>query len=513
MHSIVLAGLGCLLCLALSPLFAQNDLATVTGVIADSAQAVMPDVSVTILNTDTNEPRSILTNSDGAYTITGLAPGPYELAIRKSGFRVYRQTGIILQVGQILRTDVTLELGPVTESVKVTAEVATLNTENGSIKGEVIVQAEIQDMPLNGRDFTELALLVPGVVPKADGGQGSFGAINGARPDNTGFRVDGFDDRNIRGAAAQLRPNIDAMQEFKMETSGYSAEYGKMAGGIMQMVLRSGTNQFHGTAFEYFRNDVFDAKSYFDAEKLAYHQNQFGGVVSGPIKIPKLYDGHDKTFFMISSESYRRIWGESNLGNVASTLERTRNFTETKDNSGKLTVVKNPYASNAPFPGNIIPASMFNQVGLNVLSYYPLPNRTQLGNNYVATALNVDTWDSVIGKVDHRFSERDTMAIRYGKRWGRNNAPWAGSNLGMFQNSVRDDRSLGGIDWNHMFRPTLVGELRFGFSRNSSREHIIGDGTDTAAQLGMQGSTHDPLLRGFPLVNITNYLSIGYANN
>jgi hypothetical protein len=513
MLSRVSAGLGCLLLFTLLPLFGQSDLATVTGVVIDSGQAVMPAVSVTIRNTDTNEPRTILTNPEGAYTLTGLPPGPYELVVEKAGFRSYSQTGIILQVGQTMRADVKMEVGSVTETVKVTADVITLNTENGSIKGEVIVSAEIQDMPLNGRDFTELALLVPGVTPKADGGQGSFGAINGARPDNTGFRVDGFDDRNIRGAAAQLRPNIDAMQEFKMETSGYSAEYGKMAGGIMQMVLRSGTNQFHGSVFEYLRNNHFDSKSYFDTDKLGYHQNQFGGVVSGPMKIPKVYNGHDRTFFMISWESYRLRWGETNLGNVATALERVGNFTQTKDNSGKPIIVKNPFANNAAFPGNIIPASMFSAVGVKVLSYYPLPNRTQLGNNYLASANNINDWDSTIGKVDHRFSEKDTMAIRYGKRWGRNNAPWAGSNLGIFQNDVLDDRSLGGIDYTHMFRPSLISEFRFGFSRNSSREHIISDGGDTASQLGMAGSTKDPLLQGFPLVNVTNYLSIGYAAN
>jgi len=158
-----------------------------------------------------------------------LSPGNYVLTGSKEGFRSFRQTGIVLQVGQTLRTDLRLEVGSVTETVSVSAQIAPLNTENGAIKGDVIVHEEIRDIPLNGRDFTELALLVPGVAPNAQGGAGSFASINGARADNTNFVVDGFDDRNIRGAAAQFRPNIDAMQEFKMEVSGYSADYGKMA--------------------------------------------------------------------------------------------------------------------------------------------------------------------------------------------------------------------------------------------------------------------------------------------
>src|SRR5215813_8968188 len=431
----------------------------------------------------------------------------------KESFRAFRETGMVLETGQTLRADVTLEVGPMSQSVSVSAAVAALNTENGTIKGDVIVQEEIQDIPLNGRDFTELALLVPGVVPNAQGGAGSFASINGARGDNTNFVVDGFDDRNIRGAAAQFRPNIDAMQEFKMEVSGYSAEYGKMAGGVMNMVLRSGTNQFHGALFEYVRNDLFDARAVFDDTKLGLHQNQFGGTVAGPLSVPRLYNGHNQTFFMLSWESFRVSWGESRLGNVPSVLERVGDFTKTVDNAGRPITVKNPYSSNTAFPGNIIPASLFSPVGLKVIARYPLPDRKTLGNNYLATANNNNHWDSFVGKIDQRFSEKDSVAFRFGKRFGRNNAPWAGSNLGIFQNYVRDDRLLGGIDYTHMFSPTLLAEFRFGVTRNATREHIIGDGADTAVELGMQGSTHDPLLRGFPLINVTNYLALGYAAN
>src|SRR5262249_37173814 len=158
----------------------------------------------------------------GVYTFPNLPPGPYELTVEMTGFRTHQETGIVLELGQTLRSDIKMQVGLVTDSVRVVAEVAQLNTESGAVKGDVIVQAEIQDLPLNGRDFTELALLVPGVVPNAQGGDGSFASINGARGDNTNFYVDGFNDRNIRGAAAQLRPNMDALQEFKMEVSGYS---------------------------------------------------------------------------------------------------------------------------------------------------------------------------------------------------------------------------------------------------------------------------------------------------
>ena len=497
----------------LATLNGQSDLATVTGAVTDAGQAVIPSASVSVRNTGTNQLHIILTNEKGYYTITDLPPGPYEIAVARDGFIERRQAGIVLETGQKLRLDFKLALGSVSASVNVTATVPALNSENGVIRGDVIVQTEIQAMPLNGRDFTELALTVPGVTTNAQGGAGSGFAINGARADNTNFYVDGFDDRNVRGGAAQLRPNIDALQEFKMETSGFSAEYGKMAGGIMNMVLRSGANQPHGALFEYFRNDVFDARAYFDSARLPLHQNQFGGAVAGPIRIPKLYNGHDRTFYMVSWESQRLVWGETKLGNVPTSGERAGDFSQLVDNLGKKIVLKNPFNGNAAFPGNLIPLSMIGPAALKLTRYYPLPDRTQFGNNFQAESFNISNWDSYIFKVDHRISGQDSLSVNFGKRFNRSNAPWAGSNLGEFPNAKRDDRELGGLVLNHLFSPSFVMEARAGLSRNAQREHIVPGGIDQASQAGIQGSTTDPLLEGMPLVNITNYLSIGYAAN
>src|SRR5262245_19173590 len=439
-------GVGCgLLAAAFSAaLYGQSNLATVTGIVTDPAGAAAPGVRVTIRHLDTNVSRSVLTNEEGVFTIVSLNPGNYELTGVKEGFHAIRQTGMVLETGQTLRADFILEVGAISQTVSVTAAVAALNTENGTIKGDVIIQEEIRDIPLNGRDFQELALLVPGVVPNAQGGAGSFASINGARGDNTNFVVDGFDDRNIRGAASQYRPNIDAMQEFKMEVSGYSAEYGKMAGGILNMVLKSGGNRLHGSVFEYVRNDKFDARAYFDTEKLGFHQNQFGATVTGPVMLPKLYRGRDRTFFLWSWESYRLSWGQTKRGNVPTELQRNGDFSQTVNNAGAAVKVLDPFSGNAVFPGNVIPVSRFHPVAVKLMAYYPLPNRIAHGNNYQAFAKNVNHWDNFLGKIDQRFDNRNSMAVRLGKRFGRNNAPWAGSNLGIFQNDVRDDRALGG---------------------------------------------------------------------
>jgi hypothetical protein len=282
----------------ISALYGQSNNATVLGVVTDESDAAVPGATVTIRNVGTNIERTADTSEGGEYTLVNLQPGEYELTAQSEGFSTYVQRGIVLQIGQVLRADVRLELGAVTESVTVDAQLVTLNTERGTIKGDVIVQEEIQELPLAGRDFTDLAFFTPGVVPKADGGQGSALNVNGARASNTNFYVDGFDNRNARGAAAQIRPNIDALQEFKMEVSGYSAEYGRMAGGVLNMALRSGTNEFHGNLNYFIRNDVFDARGFFEEEKITLRQHQFAATVAGPII-------KNKTFFLASYEGFR----------------------------------------------------------------------------------------------------------------------------------------------------------------------------------------------------------------
>ncbi len=495
-------------------LYAQAELATVRGVVTDTTQKVIPAVRVTVRNMDTDAAHTVTTSQEGFFAVPQLPAGPYVIEAVSAGFETYRQKGIVLQVGQTFYAEIKLAVGSVNESVEITADVANLNTDNGMVKGYVVTTAEIADMPLNGRDFTELALYVPGVASAPAGEPGSFASINGARADSTNFVVDGIDDRNVRGAAAQLRPNIDSMQEFKMETSGYSAEYGKMAGGILNMVLKSGANSYHGTAFEYFRNDFFDSKAYFDTSKLGFHQNQFGGLISGPITIPKLYNGHDRTFFMFSWETLLQQYGQSYLGVVPTAAEHAGNFAGIVSTAGAAITLKNPFSSYAVFPGNIIPASLMSPIGQKIVSYYPLPNRTAVGNNYIFPSSRYNNFNSFITRGDHRLGEKNTISVTYGKHFAWTSDPAEYSNLGLFGTTERDDRELGGISLTHIFSATLVLESRFGLSRSSTRDALMGN-YPTAAQLGMVGSS--PGLPGFPAafpqIAVTGYLAIGYGNN
>ncbi|MDX1981680.1 MAG: TonB-dependent receptor [Bryobacteraceae bacterium] len=484
---------------------------SITGVVADTAEAVIPGALIKVRNVDTNITREVNTAEAGAFTVTNLPPGKYDFSAEMQGFRAYHKSGIVIEIGQVWREDVKLQVGSVSESVSVTAEAALINTETGAIKGDVIVQEEINSMPLDGRDFTDLAFLVPGVTPMAQGGQGSGLNVGGARSDSTNYSVDGFNNRNPRGAAAQVRPNMGAMQEFRMEVSGFSAESGRMAGGIINMALRSGTNQFHGDVFEYMRNDIFDARAFFDRDKLSLRRNQFGATLHGPIV-------RDRTFFLLSWESYREVLGQSQIGRVPSPLERRGDFSQsTAPITGGTVYLRDPLATGnctatvatACFPNKQIPASRFHPTALKLLEYYPLPNRPGTANNYINSAKDYDVWDSYMFKVDHRFDSKNSVAGRFQYRDADNTAPFAGSSLSISPTFSNDNRSLFGLDYTRLFSPTLVWEIRGGFSRNATVEREANQGRNIAEELGIPGTTNDPQLTGWPRFTVLDHIPLG----
>jgi hypothetical protein len=496
----------------------QGGSATISGVVWDGQKAAVAGARIVVRHTETNQTREMAAGEEGDFTVTNLAPGAYELKVEHEGFRSHVQSNIVLELGQVMRTEVQLQVGSVAESVTVSTEVALINTEVGAIKGDVILQQEINDMPLDGRDFTDLAFMVSGVVPMAQGGQGSGLNVNGARSDSTNYSVDGFNNRNPRGAAAQVRPNVGAMQEFKMEVAGFSAETGRMAGGNINMVLRSGTNQFHGDIFEYIRNDIFDARSFFDLRKQTLRRNQFGATVHGPVKIPGIYNGRDKTFFMFSWESYREVLGQSQIGSVPTLLQREGDFSQSVvPVTGAPLYLRDPLASGtcsatvktACFPNNKIPRSRFHPVALKLLEYYPLPNRADPSNNYISSAKDFDVWNSFVWKLDHRFREQDTISFRAQVREADTTNPFAAGAIPLWPNYSDDVRSLAGIDYTHMFTPTLLTEVRAGYSRGATNESTAFQGQDIAGSLGITGVTTDPELQGWPRVTIQDYVSLG----
>lgn len=514
MYSKIVAPLAALLFAAV--VAGQTPTATLVGRVTDSSQAPVAGATIQVRSATTNEVRTAQSQSDGEYTVSSLPPGAYEVTIDHAGFRQVRETGLELQVDQVARIDAHLQVGSVSESIVVTADVPLLNTETSS-RGDVITSQELTEMPLNGRDFNDLAFLVAGVQPAEQGGKGSPYVINGARADASNVVIDGLNDENPRDAGAQARPPLDSLQEFKLQTSGYSAEYGRLAGGVVNMVLRSGGNQLHGSLFEFVRNDLFDSRNFFDgAVKSELRRNQFGGSLSGPLTIPRFYRGHDRTFFLVSWESYRQVAGSNSIGVIPTALEKQGNFSKSLDATGKLILIKDPMASGsctatnavACFPGNIIPASRFSPVAQQLAQFYPSPNLSG-PNNFLVNATTPDNWDNFLFKVDQKLGQKDNLAVRVLDRWETSSNPFSGSPLGTFSSTTNVGQSLYGISETRVFSPSVINEFRAGLTRTIDTELSAHAGTNWAAQFGIPGTTNDPSLEGFPKISVTGFETFG----
>ncbi|MBK5293402.1 MAG: carboxypeptidase regulatory-like domain-containing protein, partial [Acidobacteriia bacterium] len=397
---------------------AQTPSATVVGRVTDPSGAVIPAVAIKVTNLDTNISQQTSSNESGDFTIPYLNPGRYKLDAQVEGFRGYQQSEFTLAVDQILRISVPLQVGAATESVTVTDIPPALNTESAS-RGEVATGKEITEIPLDGRNFSDLAYLTGGVIPKGDGGDGSF-AVNGGRADNFGFYVDGINNTQRRNTGAVINPPIEGVREFKVITSGFNAEYGRYAGGMMSVVTKSGANRFHGSLYEFLRNNAFDATSYFDVEKSKLRRNQFGATVTGRVIIPKLYDGRDRTFFMVTWESLRLIDGKTQRGIVPLPEMLRGDFSKATDALGRPLALNDSLA-RAPFPGNQIPVSRLDPVSLRMAAYYPTPNLGGSVNNYISQGNLTSSFDNFGIKVDHRLGSRDQLSF---STFWRPNSNW-----------------------------------------------------------------------------------------
>ena len=483
--------LAALALLSVLAVFAQTPTATLVGRVIDSSGAAMPGARITVLNAGTGDLRHAVTAESADFTVPNLAPGIYNVTAEREGFRTLRREGLELQVDQVARLELKMEVGTVAESIEVTAAAPpVLNTENAT-RGEVITNQEINEMPLDGRDFEELAFYVPGVSRQAPGGSGSNLSINGARTDNTNYNLDGFSNRELRKGKAQVRPPIDSVQEFKVQVSGYSAEYGRFAGGVVNMVLKSGTNRLHGIASEYMRNDVFDARNFFDAGKSKLRRNQFGGSLDGPVYIPRIYNGRDKTFFLASWESYRRIQGTNQFGRVLEEAERRGDFTSSLTTTGKPAVVNDPLTAK-PFPGNQIPASRFHPMSSRIMGIIPLPNLPGQANNYRANINDTDANDSFLLKLDHRFNDANSLTFRFTRSGNDSMGPFSGGSWGRWPRTTDRDHTMSGLTYTRMFRPTLINELRFGVTRSVDHENAPDVGAGYTDQLGYTGGPPTP---------------------
>jgi outer membrane receptor protein involved in Fe transport len=491
------------------PLVGQTPTASVVGRVVDSTGAVIPGVSVKISNLDTNQSFDGLTNSAGDYTVPYLHPGRYSLEAQSQGFRAYKHSAFALEVDQTLRLDITMEVGATTESVTVTDTPPVLNTESGA-RGDVTSNAEITEIPLNGRNFNDLAYLTGGVIPKGEGADGAF-AINGARADNVGFLVDGMNNTQRRNTGSMVSPPLEGVQEFKMITSGFSAEYGRYAGGVLSMVTKTGGNRLRGSLYEFMRNDALDARNFFDAGKSKLRQNQFGATVTGPVFLPKLYNGRDHTFFLISWESLRQISGSTQRGIVPLPQTLQGNFSNAVDAFGKPEKVLDPLAGNAQFPGNQIPLSRLDPVSLKIAAFYPAPNLTGLANNYLAQAKSTSDWNNFSIKVDHSVSERDRLTVSTFWRPSDTYNPFQRSPIAIFGATNQTIGLLSGIRYIHTFTPLLFNEAGVSFSRLTWNQGVNHSPRDWSAEVGFVGGAKNPADLGLPYISVSGYIDLGQA--
>ena len=460
------------LCLPLL-LVAQSSDAVLVGIITDSSGAALPAAAVIATNTATGVSREVVTNETGAYRIGPLVPGVYNVRTTNSGFKSKVQTGVTLQTGAVLKLDFAMDVGDVSESVEVSATAPMLQTQEASVGG-VITTQQLERIPVNGRNYTRLLVLMPGTsdVQRSQGRGGLSGAqmvsVNGQRTQDNNYTLDGVDNNMMFMNSPGGSPPMDAVQEFRVAT-GNSAEYGRSAGASVNVSIKSGTRDLHGSVYEYLRNDKFDANEWFANRqgrgKVPFRQNQYGFTLGGPVVIPKLYQGRDKTFWFASWEGFRRRRGQTAQSNVPLAAMRNGDFsmlttriydplTATTDAAGRRIL--------QPFPGNIIPANRINPGMRSVIDQLmPLPNRPGLTNNFLQTEGQRNDRDTVVLRVDHTFGQKDVI---FGRMLRQNVGEVVPSSSALFVTQGRYDVRNYGLGWNHIFGPSAVLEVKYGFN-------------------------------------------------
>ena len=497
---------------------AQIDRATLGGTVKDAQGGVLPGVTVSVTNLETNVATRAQTTSSGGYLVTDLRSGRYRVEAELSGFNKGGQT-VVLEIGQRGRVDMTLSVGGLTEAVLVEGERRLLNTEQASL-GAVVDQTSVAKLPLSIRNWDDLLALVPGVQGDRyteQGGGTSFGRtgginVHGARALQNNFLLDGVDNNSISENVQELtsqvsRPSVDAIQEFKVVTSPYSAEYGRSPGAAVSVATKSGTNAIHGTVYDFIRNEGMDSIDFISKRaaalakttpvKAANDQKQFGGNIGGPII-------KDKAFFFVDYEGTRITRGLTRLTSVPTAENRSGVFS---------TTVRDP-RTGLPFPGNVIPQNRMDPVALGILALVPLPNQPG-ANNFFRLAESLDNSDRVLGRVDYRFDSKNSVFGRYIYSNRTRQIPGAfggvidGTGTSAFGNQkIKTNAFVGG--WTRIFSPTVVNEFRFSWSGATSDALHQAFGIAPPANATIPGTVTNPAVAGgFPGITIDGYFGGG----
>jgi Carboxypeptidase regulatory-like domain len=498
--------------LACASLHAQSTEAAISGIVTDAHGAVIPNVEVTAVQTDTGVKTAVRTNETGFYSISPLPIGSYSLSAGANGFRRFTEQGIVLTTGQAFEVNIRLEVGAVNETVTVSATGTLLETRT-SDASQLIESKTIEDMPLGDRRAMNIIEITGAAVFGGyDAGSKPNFSLAGGRMQSQMFFIDGASAQNMRVGVGQmdLDPPIDTLQEVKVMSNSFSAEFGGSAGGGVIATTKSGTNQIRGSLSEYLRNQDMDAPNFFSPivngqkQKPSLRYNVFGGTVGGPVK-------HDKTFFFAAYEGSRRRDGSVRTLTVPSLLERSGDFSQTFNSRRQLYPVYDPFTNpRVIFPGNIIPKDRFDPVALKILPAFPLPNRAPDdatgANNFRANDVNAYTRNNVIAKIDHNLGNNDKLSFRY-----------------LFNSDVNRQRSVFPVPaadtindtdahqqywygtWTRIVSPTIVNDVRFNYGRRYYRTHNKGIDEGWPSKLGLTGVPEN----SFPTIVTAGYTNLG----
>ena len=476
---------------------------TISGRVMDPTEAILPGVEVTATNEATSLARTVITNETGVYVIPLLPVGGYRVTAALPGFQTAVREGIVLNTDDRVAVNFALEVGAITSEILVTEAAPMIDSETSSV-ASVIDNRRVVELPLNGREFQSLTLLVPGTLPPAPGsGETLYGALQiaGSRQQSTAYNLDGMDLKGALVSRPSFKPSIEMIQEFKVQTSTFSAEFGRSSGGQIQITTKSGSNTFHGSAYEFVRNHRLDAKNYFDLpdEPIPpYQRNNFGGVIGGPIV-------RDRTFFFIGYEGLRVNQAQTRTATVPSLAMISGDFSELS------TPIRDPFTGE-PFPGNVIPADRINPVGQNIAREYPAPNLSDPVRNFVSAPQFTRRVDQITGRIDHRFSNNSSFFGRYTLSDEFQFDPfdrYAGITTLPGYGRQEDQRTQNiSLAETYIFTPTLVGEFRIGYNRYA-QFRFQEDTSDVPGRLGIPGTTKNPNETGPPSIRITGFSTMG----
>ncbi len=514
-----------LVVLAASALLCQVEQGSITGIVTDASGAVVPAVRLVVRNVQTGVEAATVANTVGFYTVPYLHPGVYDVSVEAPGFKKARVTGVNLTVGLIATVNVTLEVGAVQNEVTVRATAVMLEQQSSSL-GAVVDMARILEMPLSGRNPYALVLTAPGVLPK--GGAGAGPIVNGGRSNTSEILLDGAETRNSTTNDINYTPPLEAVQEFKVITNNFSAEYGRSGGGVLTAATRAGVNEIHGSFYEFLRNDKLNANSWLSnrqgLKKTFFRRNEFGASMGGPVLVPRLYNGRDKTFFFFNWEQIPQRSPDDINVTVPTPLERDGDFSATLDSSGSLIRIFDP-ATTRPdaaragrftrdqFPSNRVPSARFDPIALKVMQFFPLPNRgSRIQNLALNNSRRNDTW-----RVFMRFDQtvgRHRLFFSHGRQSQDQFTP--GVNIAFPSEGVNGEQGKIGnrprsavLSDTITFRPNLLGEFRASLSRNVISTQPRSAGFDFT-QLGLpQWLKERARTLMFPRIEVTDVTTLG----